>query len=87
MQLLRDTRLTDSEGTQWNLLTGVAEDGPCNQCALMMGGCPCGGNAASGKPVCHECKGGWDAGDGAIPGKRSRDIKVMPRMRPGEEKK
>ncbi len=60
---------------------------PCNQCALMMGACPCGKNAAEGKPVCHECKGGWDAGDGAIPGKRSRNIKVMPRSMHGEEKK
>ena len=60
---------------------------PCNQCALMMGGCPCGGNAAAGKPVCHECKGGWAAGDGAIPGKKAKDIKVMPRSMHGEEKK
>ena len=37
-------------------------------------------NAAAGKPVCHECKGGWAAGDGAIPGKTADDIKVMPRM-------
>ena len=52
---------------------------PCNQCAIMMGMCPCGGNAATGKPVCHECKGGWAAGNGAIPNKKSEDIKVMPR--------
>lgn len=52
----------------------------CDQCVLKMGGCPCGKNAAAGKPVCHECKGGWAAGDGAIPGKTANDIKVMPRM-------
>ena len=33
----------------------------CDQCVLKMGGCPCGMNAAAGKPVCHECKGGWAA--------------------------
>ena len=52
---------------------------PCNQCALMMGMCPCGKNAATGNPVCHECKGGWAAGDGAISGKSPGDIKVMER--------
>ncbi len=52
---------------------------PCNQCALMIGACPCGKNAAAGKPVCHECKGGWAAGNGIIPGKKAEDIKVMPR--------
>ena len=52
----------------------------CDQCVLKMGGCPCGMNAANGKPVCHECKGGWEAGDGAISGKTSADIKVMPRL-------
>ena len=52
---------------------------PCDQCFLHMGACPCGGNAASGKPVCQECKGSWMAGDGAIGGKKAEDIKVMPR--------
>ncbi len=52
---------------------------PCNQCAIMMGMCPCGGNAATGKPVCHECKGGWAAGNGNIASKKPEDIKVMPR--------
>lgn len=52
---------------------------PCDHCALKMGTCPCGQNAASDKPVCNECKGGWHAGDGAIPGKKAEDIKTMPR--------
>ena len=52
----------------------------CDQCVLKMGGCPCGMNAAAGKPVCHECKGGWEAGDGAIQGKKASDIMVLPRM-------
>lgn len=52
----------------------------CNSCALKMGQCPCGMNAANDKAVCNECKGGWYAGDGAIPGKKAEDIKTMPRM-------
>ncbi|MEE8399298.1 MAG: hypothetical protein V3S89_09855 [Desulfobacterales bacterium] len=52
----------------------------CNQCAIMMGGCPCGKNAANDKPVCHECKGGWAAGNGTMSHKKPEDIKVMPRM-------
>jgi hypothetical protein len=53
---------------------------PCDQCLINMGACPCGKNAKEGKPVCHECKGGWYANDGAIKGKKAGDIKVMPRM-------
>lgn len=52
---------------------------PCDQCLLSIGICPCGENASKGKPVCHECKGGWYAGDGAIPGKTANEIKTMPR--------
>ena len=51
----------------------------CDHCALKMGQCPCGMNAANDKPVCNECKGGWHAGDGSIPGKKAEDIKTMPR--------
>lgn len=49
----------------------------CDWCAVHMGACPCGMSAASGKPVCVNCKGGWDAGQGVIPGKTAADIKVM----------
>ena len=52
----------------------------CSSCALKMGQCPCGMNAAKDMPVCNECKGGWHAGDGAIPGKTADQIKTMPRM-------
>ena len=52
----------------------------CDVCALKMGSCPCGKMASMDKPVCNECKGGWAAGDGAIPGKSADDIKTMPRM-------
>ena len=49
----------------------------CDWCAVHMGSCPCGMAAASGKPVCINCKGGWEAGMGAIPGKTAADIQVM----------
>ncbi len=52
--------------------------GKCDYCAAHMGACPCGMNAMQGKPVCINCKGGWDAGLGSIPGKTTEDIKVMP---------
>ena len=51
----------------------------CDSCALKMGECPCGMNAAQDMPVCNECKGGWHAGDGRIPGKTADQIKTMPR--------
>jgi len=31
-------------------------------------------------PVCNQCKGGWDAGQGVVPGKTAADIKVMKPM-------
>jgi len=49
----------------------------CDMCATHMGGCPCGKMASMGKPVCRECKGGWEAGDGAISGKEASEIKGM----------
>ena len=52
---------------------------PCDYCALKMGECPCGMNAANDMPVCNECKGSWYAGDGNIPGKTPDQIKTMPR--------
>ncbi len=52
----------------------------CVDCAVSMGSCPCGKHAATGKPVCTQCKGGWDAGEGVVPGKTAADIKVMKPM-------
>jgi len=52
----------------------------CNDCALHMGECPCGMNAAKDMAVCNECKGGWHAGNGSIPGKTAEQIKTWPRM-------
>ena len=56
---------------------------PCDFCAEHMGQCPCGKNAAADKPVCNECKGSWYAGDGAVPKKKTEDIKTLPRPLPG----
>jgi len=52
----------------------------CDSCAVTMGSCPCGKHAAMGMPVCTQCKGGWDAGMGVIPGKTAADIKTMKPM-------
>lgn len=55
---------------------------PCDFCALKMGECPCGMNAAKDMPVCNECKGSWYAGDGALGGKQPDQIKTLPRPIP-----
>jgi len=52
--------------------------GKCDYCAVHMGSCMCGPNASMGKPVCINCKGGWAAGLGIIPGKTNSDITAMP---------
>lgn len=51
----------------------------CSWCALHTGACTCYSHAASGRPVCDECKGGWSVGDGRVPGKTASEIKAMPR--------
>lgn len=52
---------------------------PCDHCAVKMGECPCGMNAAKDMAVCNECKGGWAVGDGIVPGKTADQIMTMPR--------
>ncbi len=52
----------------------------CDFCALKMGQCPCRANLVKDMAVCNECKGGWHAGDGAVPGVNANDVKTMPRM-------
>ena len=52
---------------------------PCSQCLINMGGCPCAGNLKDGNAVCHECKGGWAAGDGDVEGVDADDVMAMPR--------
>lgn len=48
---------------------------PCEFCAVHMAECPCGKMLAAGKGVCRECKGGWDVGEGRIPGVKAADVK------------
>lgn len=52
---------------------------PCDQCIVNMGACPCGENIVNGDPVCHECKGGYYAGDGKFEDIDPDDIAVFPR--------
>ncbi len=48
---------------------------PCEFCGVHMAMCPCGKELVAGKPVCRECKGGWDVGDGRIPGVDAANVK------------
>lgn len=52
----------------------------CDHCALKMGECPCRMNLQKKMAVCNECKGGWHAGDGAVPGVNADDVTTLPRM-------
>lgn len=52
----------------------------CDHCALKMGACPCRMNLQKKMAVCNECKGGWHAGDGAVPGVNADDVTTLPRM-------
>jgi hypothetical protein len=49
----------------------------CGFCAAHMAMCPCGKNAAAGKPVCRECKGGWDVGEGRVQGVNAAAVRGM----------
>jgi hypothetical protein len=44
---------------------------PCNQCALDHTSCPCYESLKKGKPVCPECYGAWQRGEG-------KDKKIKP---------
>jgi len=50
----------------------------CDSCALSVGQCPCNENLSNDDPVCHECKGGWVAGLGAIEGVKPEEVKTPP---------
>jgi hypothetical protein len=51
----------------------------CVFCQSAGDSCPCGNNLRKGEPVCPECWGGWQAGQGAIPAVRLEDVKVFPK--------
>ncbi|MEX1277001.1 MAG: hypothetical protein WEB62_10195 [Bacteroidota bacterium] len=51
----------------------------CDFCALSVGKCPCNENLSNGDPVCHECKGGWQAGYGLIDDVQPEEVKTPPK--------
>jgi hypothetical protein len=68
-------RVTQAAAKQGNYTCCIAP--PCEFCAVHMAHCPCGKNLAAGKPVCRECKGGWDVGEGRIAGVKAANVKGM----------
>ncbi len=51
----------------------------CAFCVLAADGCPCAGNLAKGGPVCPECWGGWQSGQGMLPGVKAEEVKILPK--------
>jgi hypothetical protein len=49
----------------------------CSWCMLHMGNCTCYKGVVSGKGHCRECRGGWEAGQGHVPGKTLADVRKM----------
>lgn len=49
---------------------------PCNQCLLDHQSCPCESNVKTGKPVCSECYGGWQRGEGKVKNIKPSDVKT-----------
>ena len=50
----------------------------CDFCALAEAMCPCRGKLANGEAVCGECKMGWQAGMGSLPGVDAADVRSLP---------
>lgn len=51
-------------------------DNPCNQCALEHQSCPCYHDLKAEKPVCPECYGGWQRGEGKDSSIKPGDVKT-----------
>src|SRR5579871_6687239 len=49
----------------------------CSWCMLQIGKCTCALGVGSGRWACRECHGGWEAGQGRIPGKSRDDVRKM----------
>lgn len=49
---------------------------PCLQCALDHQTCPCYNDLKKGKPVCNECYGGWQRGEGKDRSTNPKDVKT-----------
>ena len=86
---MRSEALKEAHRTVWKEMKEAAQQGksrcctkwPCTQCILSKGACSCIADLKAGKAICHECKGAWEAGDGAIPDVKPSDVKVQPRER------
>lgn len=50
---------------------------PCNQCALEHQSCPCHKDLKNGKPVCPDCYGGWQRGEGKDKDIKPDDVKTQ----------
>ena len=63
---------------------GVADcciDPGCAFCLIAADGCPCAGSLAKGGPVCPECWGGWQAGQGMLPDVKPEKVQILPKDR------
>jgi len=49
----------------------------CSWCLLHRGQCTCALGVGSGRGACRECHGGWEAGQGRIPGRTKEDVRKM----------
>jgi hypothetical protein len=49
---------------------------PCLECALAHQSCTCFHDLRAGKPVCPECYGGWQRGEGREKNINPKDVKV-----------
>jgi len=61
---------------------GVADcciDPGCGFCPITADGCGCAGSLAKGGPVCPECWGGWQAGQGMLPDIKPETVKILPK--------
>jgi len=61
---------------------GVADccnDPGCAMCLIAADRCDCGPSLTKGGPVCPECWGAWQAGQGMIPNVKPEDVKVLPK--------
>ncbi len=46
----------------------------CDWCALKEGSCPCAKQVKAHKPVCPDCKFGWEHGKGHVEGVKAEDV-------------
>ncbi len=49
----------------------------CEWCMVHMGNCTCHEGVVKGMGNCRECHGGWEAGQGSVPGVTRDDVRKM----------